>query len=148
MARTFFRFEQERFIGFRYPGQMFWRRVPEARQKTMAPEETGVAMDADDVGGLAYARCVKHTIEVIEPAWTLPLPQPGQRRARQRIEGLAATAAAVALQAMRIAVPIQRSAGAVPAQCGQVERAVAIAAITSTVLLPLAACNISKTRSR
>ena len=28
MACAFFRFKQERFIGFRDPGQMFWRRVP------------------------------------------------------------------------------------------------------------------------
>src|SRR5450830_858320 len=104
MPCSLFRLQQIHLIGFGDAMQAVWAIGFRQRQKTMAPAETGVAVYAQLLRGLAYRIRVQQAIGIVQPQGFMA--QMRQRRSRQRIEGLATRYAAVALQIVGMTVPM------------------------------------------
>src|SRR5450830_894270 len=104
MSRPFFRLQQIHFIGFGDAMQTAWAIGFCQCQEAMAPTETGIAVYAQLLRGLAYRVRVQQAIGIVQPQGFMA--QMRQRRSRQRIEGLATRYAAVALQIVGMTVPV------------------------------------------
>ena len=111
LARALLRFEQEQFVGFGDAGQG-WRTVVLGQvQEAVAPAEAGVAVHPERIGAFAHRPAVEHMFQVVQPFDTVA--QPGQGRAAQGAEGASTGAAAVALQAADMAVPMNAPSAAI-----------------------------------
>jgi len=69
----------------------------------MSPAKSRGVMDVATLGRLGHARAVDHRLGVLQPFFLLV--QPRHRRLRQAVEGLAATLAPIARQAIRSSPP-------------------------------------------
>ena len=93
------RFKEECLVRFGNTDQVCRLLLIGQRKKTMTPAEGGVAVHVAGLGAFANALPFGHLLRVRQPF--VLVPQPGQRRPRQGIEGGLAGRAPIALQARR-----------------------------------------------
>ena len=103
-ARPFLRLQQEHLVGLGNAGQALGPVVFGQIKKAVAPSKAGVAVHADRIGGRAHAFRIEHLVQVIEPFGAVA--QARQRCAAERGKRPFAGAAAVALDAAVLAMPV------------------------------------------
>ena len=109
--------QKEGFVGFDNARERFVLLVTRRLQPAVSPAEGRGVVDAAFRGGFADAQPIPQRLAVGRPC--LPMAQSGQRRAGQRVEGLATALAAEPLNAQALS-PLLESGGAAVRAVGMV----------------------------